>query len=219
MAVTGAILFLFLVGHLAGNLQVFLGPDVLNHYAAFLKSKPALLWTTRIVLLAALLAHIGASVRLAIRNRAARPVPYAQRKDLATTYAARTMVVSGPLVLLYVLYHLAHFTFGVVGPAYDPHDVYGNVIRGFSVPAISALYIAAMAVLGAHLYHGLWSALQSLGINHPKIRNARKVAAAVVALAIAIGYISIPVAVLTGALPHEGVTVPGVNAPLGGGHG
>lgn len=215
MAATGGVMFLFLIAHLAGNLQVFLGPGPINEYAHFLKSKPALLWTSRLVLLAALLVHVACAMSLALHNRAARPVAYAQRKDLATTYAARTMYVSGPLLFLYILYHLLHFTVGATGPAgFDPEDVYGNVIRGFSVGYISAVYIAAMLCLCAHLYHGLSSALQTVGVSHPKYNALRKHAAALVALVMALGYISIPVAVLTGVLPHRGVVVAGVNAPL-----
>ena len=121
------------------------------------------------------------------------------RKDLATTYAARSMIYTGPIIAAFVVYHLLHFTLGSVGPAgFDAHDVYGNVVRGFRVPAISAAYIAAMLLLGMHLYHGIWSALQTVGASHPRYNCLRKSASVLAAFAIAGGNISIPVSILLG---------------------
>ena len=198
MAVTGAILFVFLIGHLLGNLQIFLGPKQLNAYANFLKSTGELLWMVRAVLLAALLFHILSAWQITLANWRARPVSYVLRKDVETGYAARTMIYSGPLIFLYVIYHLLMFTFLTTGPGYSYTDVYRNVVLAFQVPLISGVYVAAMLCLGMHLFHGLWSMLQSLGINHPKWNRLRQVLARGVAVVIAAGYISIPVAILAG---------------------
>ena len=198
MAVSGLMLLAFVVGHLAGNLQIFLGARTLNDYAAWLRRTPELLWPARIGLLAALVLHVVASAQLAIANRWARPASYAVKRDIETNYAARTMAISGPLVLLYVIYHLAMFTFLVTGPGYSHTDVYRNVVQAFRSPAISAVYIAAMLLLGLHLYHGTWSMLHTLGVSSPHYRWLRRGLAPVVAVAITAGYISIPLAVLAG---------------------
>lgn len=198
MAVSGAALLLFVVGHLAGNLQIFLGAEKLNDYAAMLRGAPGLLWLARIGLLAALAAHVIASAQIVLANRRARPIGYAAKRDVETTYAARTMAISGPLVLLYVVYHLMMFTFLVTGPGYSPTDVYRNVVSAFQSPVISGVYIAAMLLLGLHLYHGAWSMLHTLGISSPRYRWLRRGLAPVVAGAITAGYVSIPLAVLAG---------------------
>jgi succinate dehydrogenase / fumarate reductase, cytochrome b subunit len=198
MAASGLILFAFVVGHLAGNLQIFLGPDKLNDYAAWLRRTPELLWPARLGLLAALVLHVVASAQIVFANRRARPARYAVKREIETNYAARTMAISGPLVLLYVIYHLAMFTFLVTGPGYSHTDVYHNVVLGFQSPAISILYIVAMLLLGMHLYHGAWSMLHTLGISSPRYRLLRRGLAPVVAAVITAGYISIPLAVLAG---------------------
>jgi len=198
MAVTGAMLFLFLCGHLLGNLQIFIGPERLNAYAAFLKSTGELLWGVRIVMATALVLHILAAIQITIANWKARPVGYAVKVNLETGYAARTMIFSGPIIFLYIIYHLMMFTFLTTGPGFSHTDVYRNVVEAFKNPAISAVYIVAMLALGYHLFHGIWSMLQTLGINHPKYNRARKIVAAVVAVVLAAGYISIPVSVLLG---------------------
>jgi succinate dehydrogenase / fumarate reductase cytochrome b subunit len=198
MAVSGCILFLFVVGHLIGNLQIYEGPDKLNRYAVFLRSMPALLWGVRIVLLAMVLLHIWSSIQLAARNLNARPVGYRMKKATGSSYASRTMYWSGPIILGFVIYHLLDFTFGKVNPHYEPGNVYGNVVASFQVIPIAAFYIIAMLLLCMHLYHGLWSMFQSLGISHPRYTPVLRKGAAVVATLIAAGNISIPVAVLSG---------------------
>lgn len=198
MAASAVILFLFVVAHLVGNLQIFLGREKLNEYAASLRQFPEFLWLARVALLAALASHTIAAYQIAFLNRRARPVTYAVKRDIETSYAARTMAVSGPLVLLYVIYHLLMFTFLVTGPGYSRSDVYGNVVHAFQVPAISAVYIAAMLVLGTHLYHGVWSMLHTLGVSNPRYKRLRRLLAPAVAVAITAGYLSIPLAVLTG---------------------
>jgi len=198
MAVTGLILFLFVVGHLLGNLQIFEGPERLNAYSAFLKKTGELLWVVRLVLLFSLVLHIVASVQVSLASKRARPVGYAVKKNIETSYAARTMIWSGPLIFLYVVYHLAMFTFLTTGPGYSPTDVYRNEVLAFKVPAISAFYVVAMIFLGLHLYHGAWSMLHTLGVSNARYRVLRRTVAPIVAIAITAGYIAIPLAVLFG---------------------
>src|ERR1700755_976551 len=200
MAVTGAILFLFVIGHLAGNLQVFEGPAKLNAYGAFLHSIGELLWPVRAILLIAIALHITATVQLALRNKRARPTGYSVKKAIASSYASRTMYWSGPIVLAFIIFHLLHLTAGYIHPgaAYIEGDVYHNVVSGFQVWWVSLSYIFAIILLGLHLRHGIWSMFQSLGMNHPRHTPILKSAAWVVALAIVLGYISIPISVMLG---------------------
>lgn len=198
MAVSGCILFLFVVGHLIGNLQIYEGPQKLNHYAVLLRTEPALLWAVRVVLLAMVLLHIWSSIQLAARNMGARPVGYQKKKATGSSYASRTMYWSGPIILAFVIYHLLDFTFGAVNPHFEPGNVYGNVVASFQVVPVAVFYIIAMLLLCMHLYHGLWSMFQSLGIAHPRYTPMLRTGAAVVATLIAAGNISIPVAVLSG---------------------
>jgi len=189
------------IGHLLGNLQIFAGPEKINAYAEFLHHAPALLWSTRLLLLGAILVHVVASTELALRNLAARPIGYARRRYMATSYAARTMIWSGPILLCFIVYHLAHLTFGVTPEfGYDPHDVYNNVVSSFQIGWLCALYVIAQLALCAHLYHGAWSFLQTLGANHPQYNDWRRTIAAAAAGAIFVGYVSIPLSVLSGIL-------------------
>ena len=198
MAVSGLILFGFVVGHLIGNLQIYEGADKLNRYAVFLRSLPAALWGARITLLVMVLLHIWSSLQLAARKWNARPIGYKKKKATESSYASRTMYWSGPIILAFVIYHLLDFTFGTLNPNFQEGDVYHNVIASFSVPVVSAFYIIAMILLCMHLYHGVWSMFQTLGFHHPRHTLMLKRAAKVVAILIAAGNISIPVAVLTG---------------------
>lgn len=198
MAVSGLILFGFVLGHLIGNLQIYEGADKLNRYAVFLRSLPAALWGARITLLVMVLLHIWSSLQLAARKWNARPIGYKKKKATESSYASRTMYWSGPIILAFVIYHLLDFTFGTLNPNFQEGDVYHNVIASFSVPVVSAFYIIAMILLCMHLYHGVWSMFQTLGFHHPRHSVMLKRAAKVVAILIAAGNISIPVAVLTG---------------------
>lgn len=218
VAVTGAILFGFVIGHLAGNLILLAGPDAYNAYAAGLKGNPPLLWGVRITLLVSVLVHVVLTMQLAGRNAQARPTPYQKpRQDLVTTYAARTMVLSGPIVFLYILFHIAHFTApGLsIGGNFDPENVYLNVVHGFGVWWVSAIYIFANILLGLHLYHGGWSLFQSLGANHPKYNVWRTRAAVALALFVSGGNVFIPVAVMTHLIDVEpgGYVESGVDLP------
>ena len=200
MAVTGFILFGFVCGHLLGNLQIFLPPEKINHYAATLRSLPPLLWGTRITLLVSVILHIWSSFRLWLLQRQARPIKYVKRTSLNSTYASRTMLWSGPIIAAFVIFHLLHLTFGTVHPGgpFDEHNVYNNVVTGFQVWPVSLFYILAMIMLCYHLYHGLWSIFQSLGFSHPVYTPWLQRFSKVVAILIAAGNISIPVAVLAG---------------------
>ncbi len=200
MAVTGFMLFGFICGHLLGNLQIFLPPEKINHYAATLKSLPALLWGARITLLLAVGLHIWSSFQLWLLQRGARPINYVQKANLNSTYASRTMLWSGPIIAAFLIFHLLHFTFGTVHPGgpFDEHNVYNNVVTGFQVWPVSLFYIVAMIMLCYHLYHGLWSMFQSLGFSHPVYTPWLRGFAKVFAILIAAGNISVPVAVLAG---------------------
>ncbi|HET8548072.1 MAG TPA: succinate dehydrogenase cytochrome b subunit [Bryobacteraceae bacterium] len=198
MAVTGLILFGFLIAHMIGNLQVFAGPEALNHYAVKLREMPALLWFARLVLLISVVLHIVASVQLWGLQREARPVRYARKKNADSSYASRTMMWSGPIIAAFVVYHLAHFTWVILPGRYEHLKPYENVVYGFRQPLISLLYIIAIAMLCTHLYHGLWSMFQTLGVAHPRYTPALKRFAAVFSIALAAGFIAVPVAVLAG---------------------
>jgi succinate dehydrogenase / fumarate reductase cytochrome b subunit len=202
MAVTGAALFGFVVVHLAGNLQIFVGPEKFNGYAHALHELGPLLWVARTGLLIMVALHIWSTIVLAGVKTHARPVSYARYQPSASTYASRSMYMSGPIVAAFIVYHLLQFTFGLGGTPFSPEDPYGNVIAGFRIPVISIAYIIAMALLCLHLRHGLWSALQTLGLNHPRYTPHLKVLATLIALAIFFGFISIPIAVMSRVIPQ-----------------
>jgi len=212
MAITGAALCVFVVGHLLGNLQVFGPPEMINAYGHFLKSKPSLLWGTRLGLLVCVALHIAAAVTLTSLNRAARPDRYEGRTTYGSTMASRTMLVSGLVILTFVLYHLAHFTAllpGVNGigdfrklevmlpGGVKTHDVYAMMVLGFQVWWVVVFYLVAMALLFMHLGHGVASMFQSLGFrNHvwwPRIEAFARVAS----LVVFVGYAAIPIAIFT----------------------
>jgi succinate dehydrogenase / fumarate reductase, cytochrome b subunit len=200
MAVTGAILFLFVLGHMIGNLQVYEGPDRLNAYGHFLHAVPEILWAVRSVLILSVVLHIWSSLQLAIRKTQARPVGYAKKDNVASDYASRTMYWSGPILLAFIIYHLLHLTAGVVQPGgtFVEGDVYHNVVSGFQVWYVSAWYIFSMILLGFHIRHGAWSMFQSIGFNHPRHTPILKKGAAAFAIIIVAGYISIPITILLG---------------------
>ncbi len=198
MAVTGAILFVFVLFHMLGNLQVFLGPEALNRYARLLRVEPILLWAVRLALLATLVIHITVAVQLTLRNWAARPVGYRVRIYRAADYASRTMIWSGPIIAAFVLYHILHLSTGTLHQDFVPGNVYHNVVAGFRVWYVSAVYIVAQLILGFHLYHGLWSGFQSVGATHPSYDRWRRIFAQATTFAIVVGNCSIPLAVLTG---------------------
>ncbi len=202
MALTGLVLFGFVIGHCLGNLQVFLGPRALNDYAKALKDLGALLWAARLALLLAFVAHIVTAIQLTRVSQRARGQRYQIKPpEVASTYASKTMMITGPLLLFFVLYHLAHFTYpGLAFGSYthSPSNVFSNVVEGFSVPWVSSLYIAGQITLGLHLYHGAWSLLQSLGISNPLHNDRWRNFAKMIAMAVMVGNIAIPLGVVFG---------------------
>jgi succinate dehydrogenase / fumarate reductase, cytochrome b subunit len=200
MAITGVILLLFVIGHMLGNLQIFEGPEQMNFYGAALRRFPEALWAVRAILLVSFVLHIWASVDLAIRKKKARPIGYARRENVASTYASRTMYWSGPIILAFVIYHLLDLTAGTIhrGGAFVAGDPYHNLVSGFQVWWVSAWYIFCMILLGLHIRHGAWSMFQSVGINHPRHTPILKKAATIAAILIVAGYISIPVSIMVG---------------------
>jgi succinate dehydrogenase / fumarate reductase, cytochrome b subunit len=208
MAVTGVVLVGFVVGHMVGNLKIFLGEKAINDYAKFLREvgEPllpyeTLLWTARFILLLSVILHIVAAVELTLMNWSARTQGYATKKSIATSYAALTMRYSGVILALFIVYHILHLTLGVVGfgpGQYEHLAVYKNVVAGFSVWAVSLFYVLAMAALCLHLDHGVWSMFQTLGLNNARIAPALRVVSRVVALVLFAGFIAVPVAVLAG---------------------
>jgi succinate dehydrogenase / fumarate reductase, cytochrome b subunit len=201
MAVSGAALVGFVVGHMVGNLQVFLGRDAFNAYAAFLREKPALLLVARLGLIVVTALHVWASIQLALLNKLeARPVGYVKKKNVGSTYASRTMYWSGPIIGAFVVYHLMHFTWGIGGTRFVEGEAYQNLVAGFQVPVISIFYIVAMGLLLLHLYHGVWSMFQTLGMNHPRYTPLLKRFAQVLSLFLFVGFSAIPLAVMTGFL-------------------
>lgn len=203
MAISGLMLYGFVIMHMLGNLQIFSGPEKLNAYGHFLQSLGGLLWVARLVLLGAVGIHIYVAVKLTRENMAARPIPYYNQKTVVASYASRTMRYSGIIIFAFIVYHLLHFTLGVTDPAaytlkdsLGRHDIYAMVIAGFSQPLVSASYIIAMALLCMHLSHGFFSLFQSLGINQPEYDAKLKLAANTFALLIFVGNSSMPIAVL-----------------------
>jgi succinate dehydrogenase / fumarate reductase cytochrome b subunit len=198
MAVTGIILFGFVCGHMLGNLQIYLGEERLNHYAELLQANKPFLWTFRSVMLFCVGVHIIAAVQVWLRNRAARPIKYKVFRPPAVDYAARTMVWSGPILALFITYHLLDFTVGTANPNFVRGEVFQNVVASFSNPLIAIFYMAANLLLAFHLYHGLWSLFQTFGWDHPRFGWVRRALAVVFSVLIGAGNISIPLAVLTG---------------------
>ncbi|HKO53432.1 MAG TPA: succinate dehydrogenase cytochrome b subunit [Polyangiaceae bacterium] len=201
LAVSGVILFGFVIVHMLGNLQVLLGPEVFNGYAEGLKANAILLWGTRAVLIAALVVHTVIVLDLYGKSIAARPVAYKVKKNIATTYAGLMMKYTGPILLAYIVFHLAHFTFpGTALGDYEhlPEDVYSNFVRAFSIPWVVALYVFANLMLSLHLYHGAFSMLQSIGFNHPRYNRRLKLVARGLAFLVTAGNVFLPLTVLLG---------------------
>ena len=200
MAVTGFVLFGFVIAHMLGNLQVFLGPGPINEYGESLRHilHGAGLWIARGGLLVAAALHVWSAASLTLQNRAARPKGYRMQQWSESSYASRTMRWSGVILLVFIVYHLLHFTVGSVHPDFVPGDVYHNFVVGFRVPLVSGFYVVAMLLLGMHLYHGVWSMLQTLGLSHPRYNNLRHAFATLIAATVVIGNISMPLAVLSG---------------------
>lgn len=210
MALTGGALVLFTIGHMAGNLSFLLGRNQINAYANFLHSTGELLWVARIGLLVMIVLHIWAAISLSAANKAARPVGYAEQKALGSSYASRTMLMSGLIIFCFVVYHLLHFTAQVpavnltgkdFGTMLDPEgrkDVYGMIVTGFSNPAVAIFYMIGVGLLSLHLSHGIASLFQSLGFRSKGYAPLINRMGTVIAVVLILGYWSIPLSVLTG---------------------
>ena len=199
MAVTAVVLFGYVLGHLAGNLQVYAGAEQMDRYAAFLHSMPVLLWGVRFLLLVSVVLHITASIQLTILKQQARPVSYVKKTAIGSNVASRSMIWSGAMIAAFVTYHLLDLTTGAANTSqYQDLHAYENLVHSFQRVPVSIFYMAAMVLLGMHLYHGIWSIFQTLGFSHPRYTPIIKRAAAWVAVVITAGFISIPISVLTG---------------------
>jgi succinate dehydrogenase / fumarate reductase cytochrome b subunit len=200
MAATGAVMVGFVFVHMIGNLQLYLGQEPLDHYAVFLRTMlhGAGIWLFRATMIAAVGLHAWAATTLTLDSWAARPQGYRLWKAKESTYASRTLRWGGVMLAMFVTYHILHFTIGSAHPDFAAGAVYDNVVAGFRVWYASAIYIAAMVMLGLHLDHGVWSLCQTLGLQHPRYKRLVRVASRAFALLIVTGNISFPIAVLTG---------------------
>lgn len=200
MAATGIILILFLVSHMISNVLIFRNPEHLDSYAAWLRSLGPALWITRGGLLATAVVHVIAAYQLTLLARRARPVAYARHEYQVATYASRTMRWGGVLLLVFIIFHILHFTTGTFHPDFRPGEVGRNVAIGFQVTPVAVFYVVAMLFLGLHLSHGIWSAFQTLGLNHPSYNRSRRLLAWGLAILVAGGLATIPAAAILGYL-------------------
>lgn len=210
MAVSGFVLFLFVVAHLVGNLQVFLGPEAINRYGHFLQTNVEILWPARIFLLCVIGLHIWSAIKLSIENKAARPVPYANWNPTVASYASRTMFMSGLIVLAFIIYHLLHFTvlvqsinltgqnFATFEDSQQRHDIFRMMVVGFSNIWVCGFYVVGIALLCLHLSHGVSTMFQSIGWKNKVYGPCLDKAARIIAWLIFLGYISIPIAIFCG---------------------
>jgi succinate dehydrogenase cytochrome b subunit len=199
MAVTGLVWVAYLITHVLANLLVFQGPAKINAYSAFLHGTGGALWAARLVLIAALVLHVTAAIQLAARSQEARPTRYAAgRKPQVSTFASRSIRWGGALILIFLVYHILHFTVGTAHPNFVEGDPYHNVASGFHNPLVVGFYLIAMAAVGLHLYHGVWSSGRSLGMSSPSPYPLRRTLALVLALLIWLGFTIIPIAVYAG---------------------
>jgi succinate dehydrogenase / fumarate reductase cytochrome b subunit len=209
MAVTGIVLFGYVVLHLWGNLKIFAGPQALNGWGAFLRvfgspvfGSSEVLWLVRVLLMTCLVLHVVAAVQLSRRDLAGRRVGYAVKKSQASTYASRTMRWTGAFILLFVVYHVLDLTTGTLHPSnfapFRDGQIYGNVVGDFRNWLIALIYVLAVSFLGLHLYHGIWSFFQTLGLNGSRSNRIWRRTATIVAVALTVGNIAIPVSVLVG---------------------
>lgn len=210
VALTGLFMILFVVVHLLGNLEIFSGPQATNEYGAMLRTFPKVLWGFRIALIVAVVIHVWVTITLTRRNKRARDVLYTMKHSRKATLSSRTMMLSGLTILVFVAYHLAHYTLGITNPEYDllhdqegRHHVYNMVVMGFSNPFIAGFYIMAQALLALHLSHGISSAARTLGLSCPRRFSLVKKCGQIFAVVIALLFMSIPCAVLLGALPLD----------------
>jgi succinate dehydrogenase / fumarate reductase cytochrome b subunit len=192
------VLFLFVFVHMLGNLQAFAGPETLNRYGELLRFEPALLWLVRLVLLLAVVVHAVAGIQLWLGRQRARPVGYQTYRPVVSSTSSRTMIWSGFLILGFVVYHLLDLTIGVANPDFKPGDVYHNVLASLGRGIAAGFYVLAMIGLGFHLWHGLWSMFQSLGLANRKVSLSIQKFAIGAAVVLTLGFSAVPLAVVFG---------------------
>jgi succinate dehydrogenase / fumarate reductase, cytochrome b subunit len=200
MAVTGLMLVGFVVGHMVSNLLVFQGPEAIDGYAVSLREFGPLLWVARIGLLLAAILHIVAAAQLTRLRSVARPVGYEKLEPQVSTFGARTIRVGGVILALFIVFHLLHLTIGTVHPDFRDVQPFHNMMVGFQVWWVVAIYMIAMVFLGLHLYHGVWSAFRSLGVSRATFHPLRRRAALVLAVIVWLGFSIIPVAIIAGVI-------------------
>jgi succinate dehydrogenase / fumarate reductase, cytochrome b subunit len=202
MALTGVILSGFVLVHMLGNLQVYQGAEALDAYGKLLRKEPALLWTFRLVLLSAVGLHIWAVIVLTRKNLQARPQAYQARKYKESSFASRSMIITGPLILLFIIYHILHLTIGwnLVHPDFQEGAVYHNLVAGLKTWGgfAGVIYIVAMIMLAFHLWHGVWSMFQTLGAPEDRYRSLGRRFATIFTILVTLGFASVPLAVLAG---------------------
>jgi succinate dehydrogenase / fumarate reductase, cytochrome b subunit len=201
MGVTGLIGIGFVVGHMAGNLQVFSGAEKIDAYGAFLKGPMyEFLILARIVLISAVVLHAVAAYQLTMLSRAARPADYAGRKPQVSTFSSRTMRLGGVLLLVFLVFHILHFTIGAVHPEFVEGKIYQNIAVGFQQKWVAIFYLIAMVSLGMHLFHGAWSSMRTLGIAKQSAHPLKRYLPVVLAVVISFGFAAVPLAFLLGVL-------------------
>ena len=200
MGVTGLIGIGFVILHSLGNLLIFQGSTALNSYSHFLKSSAELLWVLRAVLLVAVTLHVIAAVQLTRQSRAARPIGYVKHETQVATIASRTMRWGGALLLVFIVFHILHFTTGTIRPAgvFSHEDVYANVVSSFRIWWVTLFYVVSMIALGFHLFHGAWSSVRSIGVSQPSPRPMHRKISLLIAVLVWAAFTAVPVAVFAG---------------------
>ena len=201
MALTGIVMVGFVTVHMSGNLLAYKSAASLDAYAAFLKSSAVVLWGTRLILLGSVVLHVHAAFSLSRLAAKARPSRYAALHRQASTWSARVMRTGGVVLAAFIVFHILHFTTGTILPSrFVEGGVYGNVLQSFSIAWVAAFYVVAMVALAFHLHHGVWSVFQTLGASHPNLRGARRGLALLLAVAIPLGFVAVPLGVAFGLL-------------------
>lgn len=215
MALTGAAMCAFVLGHMSGNLLAFQGPEAFNGYAHMLRKVPSALWAARIGLVVSAALHVWAYLVLTRRSLAARPGRYAKAAYEESTWASRTMRWTGPILLAFIVFHILHFTVGTVTPGFtfQPGDAFHNLSSGLAVTWVSAFYLVAVVCLALHLYHGVWSLLQTLGLSHPRLDPWRKRVAVVFTAVVCAGFAAVPMAAFLGAIRPDLSSAAGPGRP------
>ena len=199
MALTGVILSGFVLVHMLGNLQVYQGAEALDAYGRLLRKEPALLWTFRLVLLSAVGLHVWAFIALTRKNLQARPQAYRARKNKESSLASRSMTITGPLILAFIIYHILHLTTGTVHPDFQEGAVYHNLVAGLG-GIVGVIYVVAVIMLAFHLWHGIWSMFQTLGAPEGRYGSLGRRFATIFTILVTLGFATVPLAVLTGFL-------------------